>query len=697
MKSSLVKINHFIPLLTDTLPYEVPFFFSNRGLYDSLKASYDQHIKAQKTKKAKGQNIQDEDISLIDFFVKHYFSTHGSLQALVKKACDSTGTMTIPYQYEIKKTDRGHRVISLIHPAAQIKICDLYKRHKDAILFYCGRSPYSIRYPSKITSRLVTRHASLLNKIFKEAETANIADLKEKVVEDHERISLSEVPSSYFVLEKFRMLHDFYDSADFLELERRFFHCKHFDVKRCFDSIYTHSISWAVKGKRYIKKNIGSIDNSKPKTFEDEFDRLMQFSNYRETNGIPIGAEASRLFAEIILQEVDLNIQSRIEKMTVGSKPPVKGRDFEIKRYMDDFFIFSNDKALSDEIQEICESELKEYKLFVNESKTKLQDRPFVTPISSAKQKITLILSEHLKIYQPEETEAKSFKRFPKYRDGQTVINHIRGTIHDYDLTFYDISNVALGILKNNLLRSLRKIQQQKKTSPDEVIVPAIKTYLKNIINIAFYIFYLSPRSHTSSTIFKISYTILEILKVLEKSEVTGEIKQELFSQHMMFCEKISYAKNERIIEFLDLVLFLNELGDGFKITEDRLKRIFKIGEYSDKTLSYFEIVVLLACIKKDTTYTELRNVILKSCEEKLSSSDNLKEAENFMLFFDLLKCPHLREGDKNKILSYVGLNKDKASIISFIEDKEWFFDWQKQEHLDLKAVLEIKEARTGY
>lgn len=48
MKSSLVKINHFIPLLTDTLPYEVPFFFSNRGLYNSLKKATMSTLKVRK-------------------------------------------------------------------------------------------------------------------------------------------------------------------------------------------------------------------------------------------------------------------------------------------------------------------------------------------------------------------------------------------------------------------------------------------------------------------------------------------------------------------------------------------------------------------------------------------------------------------------------------------------------------------------
>lgn len=622
-----------------------------------------------------------------------YFRENNALKEKVRRACENKGTLTIPYQYQIKKADRGHRIISLIHPAAQIKICDLYKSHKDTILFYCSRSPYSIRYPSKVTSRLVIKHASLLNNIFKEAAAANTSDLKEKVIEDHEHISLSEIPSSYFVLEKYRLLHDFYDSSDLLELEKKFFHCRHFDVKRCFESIYTHSISWAVKGKDYTKKNLNLASKADPKPFEVEFDRLMQFSNYSETNGIPIGAEASRLFSEIILQKIDLNIQNQIQEITYTNKKPVKGQDFEIKRYMDDFFVFSNDKELSDQIQDVCESELKNYKLFVNESKTSLQDRPFITPISSAKRKISSILGDYIDLFYPLDGEDKASKRLPRYKDGQNVINQIRGTIHDYNLSFYDISNVALGILKNHLLKMLRSLQTQKKTK--QINGGRLRGHLKNIISIAFYVFYLSPRSHTTATIFKISYTILEILKTVDNIEIAGEIKQELFSQHMIFCEKISYARDERIVEFLDLILFLNELGGDFKISEERLIHIFKIKETS--LLSYFESVVLFAHIKKDAAYKKLRKIILTSCIKKLSLSDSFKQAESFMLFFDLIKCPHLENDEKNKILECVELKNDKLAIISFIQNRGWFFDWEKQENLDLKSVFEIKEARLSY
>lgn len=733
MKSFLVKIDHFIPLLTDTLPYEVPFFFSNSGIYRSLKKEYDAYFKGQNVRKARGENNVNVDMSLIDFFTKEYFRENGVLQDLVGKACSSKNAGSIPYEYEIKNTDKGYRNISLIHPAAQIRICDLYKKHKDIILFYCGRSPYSIRYPSKVTSRLVRKHASLLNNIFKESEMVNTSDLREEI-KDRGSLSLSEVPSSYFVLEKYGMLHDFYDSFEMLDLEKKFLQCRKIDVKRCFESIYTHSISWAAKDKEYVK---GNLHSRKPKSFEDEFDEIMRFSNRNETHGIPIGAETSRLFSEIIFQKIDLNIHERIK--TEGELE--EGKDFEIRRYMDDFFIFTNDERCSERIQKVCEDELRNYKLFVNESKAISFERPFVMPASSAKQNVRILLSEYLDVFGSRKEGHNASQHSPTYKDMLRVINKIREVIRDHKLSFYGVANIALWSLKKDLLKTLYHIQKLKKTekmfvsrvydclkdfintasyvfrlSPrssamstmlkdqtqkqkkvEEVFVSRVRGYLRNVIGIAFYVFYLSPRSHTASTIFKIGYIILEILKVINNKELAGEIKQELSYHFLMFCEKISNSRDEKISEFLDIVLFLNELGDNFKVEEDRLKKIFKI-ETRKSLLSYFEIVVLLSYIKKDSSYDRIRETVLESCSKKLSSKNSLKETENFLLFFDLISCPYLEPDEKEEILKRVGIVSNEKEVILFIEtDKKWFFDWEKQENLDLESVLEIKEARLGY
>jgi hypothetical protein len=65
-------------------------------------------------------------------------------------------------------------------------------------------------------------------------------------------------------------------------------------------------VSWALLDKSAIKKFLADSKN----TFGDKFDTLMQKLNFNETNGIVIGPEFSRIFAEIILQKIDVNVKA---------------------------------------------------------------------------------------------------------------------------------------------------------------------------------------------------------------------------------------------------------------------------------------------------------------------------------------------------------------------------------------------------
>ena len=53
-KATFVKINKFLPLLTDTLPYETPVLFSNRGFYTNLRTKYNKYYNNFIKNKAKG-------------------------------------------------------------------------------------------------------------------------------------------------------------------------------------------------------------------------------------------------------------------------------------------------------------------------------------------------------------------------------------------------------------------------------------------------------------------------------------------------------------------------------------------------------------------------------------------------------------------------------------------------------------------
>ncbi|ELK1826504.1 RNA-directed DNA polymerase, partial [Vibrio cholerae] len=155
--------------------------------------------------------------------------------------------------------------------------------------------------------------------------------------------------------------------------EKKFHSMLQVDISKCFPSIYTHSIGWAVKSKRLAKAKVKG-------SFDGEFDNLMQLTNYRETNGILIGPEISRIFSEVILQKIDLNLVKKMDDN--GYKI---SKDYDFRRYVDDYFIFYRSDEVKNIIVKNLEHCLLDYKMYLNEAKTTIASRPFATNISLAK------------------------------------------------------------------------------------------------------------------------------------------------------------------------------------------------------------------------------------------------------------------------------------------------------------------------
>ncbi|PPV41777.1 hypothetical protein C5L43_04655, partial [Ectopseudomonas oleovorans] len=91
----------------------------------------------------------------------------------------------------------------------------------------------------------------------------------------------------------------------------------------------------------------------------------MQLSNYNETAGILIGPEVSRIFSEIIFQKIDSNIESELSDLGLQAN-----RHYAIRRYVDDYFVFSDSENNSKLIAETIEKYCKFYKFNLNTSKT---------------------------------------------------------------------------------------------------------------------------------------------------------------------------------------------------------------------------------------------------------------------------------------------------------------------------------------
>jgi len=78
------------------------------------------------------------------------------------------------------------------------------------------------------------------------------------------------------------------------------------DIQRFYQSIYTHSIPWAVHGKAAVKKDGNA--NSAVVTF-NKLDQLVRRGQDGQTIGIPIGPDTSRIIGEIVGCAIDKRIE----------------------------------------------------------------------------------------------------------------------------------------------------------------------------------------------------------------------------------------------------------------------------------------------------------------------------------------------------------------------------------------------------
>ena len=137
------------------------------------------------------------------------------------------------------------------------------------------------------------------------------------------------------------------------------------DIANCYNSMYTHSIAWAVCTKEKAKS---FLRTKEPKEIEKDYeiadwvDCLTRLEKNNETNGIIVGPFTSRVVSEIIL--------ARIDEILLNN-------GFKFKRYVDDYkFYFRTEYQAQESIPQI-EKVLNEYNLSLNTSKTEIQKYPY--------------------------------------------------------------------------------------------------------------------------------------------------------------------------------------------------------------------------------------------------------------------------------------------------------------------------------
>ena len=394
----------------------------------------------------------------------------------------------------------------------------------------------------------------------------------------------------------------------------------------------------------------------------------------------------------------------------LADKDIYNNKDYTVRRYVDDFCIFSTNQSQLDVISDIIANELKFYKLYINTNKTKDYARPFITNRSRnitelrrlIKQQMSDILEKLIPSDEPD--NSKNYYYFPNKK---LLNNPIKlSTYFIKDLKSYwhvegefetGFSNYLLKTLNEQILMFIKRFDINQ---VDENDLDVVINYFIFVFDLSLYAFSLEPKVTQS---FSFSRLILIM---------TRFSKNELVDYHEKFAHKVhtgltDLLQNELstssacMVERLNILLTLNDIGDYYLPSEEKLKDYIFGGDSSN--IDYFSLITGLFIVGRKNSYSILNDFIIKSIKEKLKILPEAKKSSEAMhLYMDSMSCPYINDKDKKaitkvvveKFISQNNQSKIIEEYVEFFSQYCWFVDWGE---IDILSKLFRKQLRQAY
>ncbi|CAE6869934.1 hypothetical protein R69927_03282 [Paraburkholderia domus] len=637
--------------VTETLPSEVPLMVSNDGFYQNSKTNNSAGLIS---------NFIFDRLVLGKKRKKHY---------------------TIAYSYKIKKSASSFRKLAFPHPIAQWEMKDFYEQFEKLICHFCSRSPATITAPRKVAGTY-----------FYKNPLENLKKYKQAAVEEMHLDALMRYSSSYFSYRGYDRLYKFFNSNTYLKLEKNFPHLKTFDVTKCFESMYTHSISWATKEKVFVKHNVMTGG-----TFGQKFDGLMQRANYNETNGILIGPEISRIFAEIIFQEIDCNSIDALKKKCGYEN----NLDYTIRRYVDDIFVFAKTEEVAEKVFEIYSDELGKFNLHTNKQKEANYTRPFFTQKSRVLRQINIIINEFTNKFleQPNETETRLVPTqiFHPERLVKSFIDSIKTVCSVESLPYDEVSSYIISSISNRIKWMINF--GDLKVEEDALVF--FKDASLVLLEVIFFFYAVAPSVNAS---YKLCTSIILLSRFAERElfHFSSTIKQKIFELTVELLSGDIAALQSEVdgfifLEAVNVLLAIRDLGDDYLLPAKIMTNLFH------GKSSYYHLVSCLFYVRDKPEYEVIRKDIISRIDTVLTDLGDISiDTEKACLFLDVLACRFISKTQKAKWirLFYKGAGEaapppnEIEAFCAEANDRYWFVNWDE---VDLLSALEKKELRHGY
>lgn len=666
-------------LTSETLPHEVPLPFSTAGLYRFLKRLkfewVSEHEFTVRANRLGGAERTWLKLIFDRIDLEESESNQGRISFSHQKQA-LTRRLLHPYKFHARRNNGKLREITVPHPQSMLGMAYFFEKYHDSILYFTNRSKFSIRHPYRTARVQARRDTAFQRKLDPEDYGLEQLGLEYEIV------------TSYFSYKRYNNINRFYSSPEFRACERKYPLLMRADVSKCFDSIYTHTIAWVTNGRTASKNHENRTAMNG--TFGGAFDRYMQYLNYAETSGIVIGPEFSRIFAEVILQEVDVRVENELENEGLNY-----GRDYEIMRYVDDYFVFLADSSKSTSVEDVLSKHLAHFKLHLNDQKQEHLETPLKSNMSIAK----LSVREGLRARTKCEIETESTNSADIFFSAHKAIIDYKAILADTELEHGDLANSYLYELSRRAEKTLITYGEHLDALDSEGEARKISSahgdlikYLVSVLDVAVFVYSGSPSvSHS----LKLSRLIASSLRELQERNVgyievqifRSKVRREIIAQLSAVRDKASFGPHT--LNLVDCLFYLDPDTDGAT-----LKQILKQRDVTVESLDAFAVLTLLRCCSDRDSTSDLRTELFlhaKAIIEKGKTNPDF-ETERSILLLALPDYPSATPGEINEATGI-----DVAEIVAIRKSNTpgLLFAWNASDHYYER--LQLKSSQMVY
>lgn len=604
-----IRRNELDIILTDLLPVEISEAFTMVPFYQYL----------------------NKNISKLNELEKKLTTTKYSNDVVFERGWFST-----PLKYEVFKNVDTTRTLSVLNPFAMVQVYLFIKLYGDSILNRLEKnSLFSIRYHSPKSSLYYLRKRD------------GFVEYLDKEMIESMRIESIESTGMFFNIKDFSRIVKFFSSNQWFRLNTQYKYFAKLDYQSCFDSIYTHTFKWAVS-----KNVIDSRNYSKTNHVLSVIDRILQQINSSISNGIVVGPEFSRMIAEILLQHIDIEVYNNLLEHGIHHM-----QDYEVQRYVDDIYIFSNKVDIRDTIVEKYKKHSKKYQLRINETKTTKGSLPYVwnTWLHDAKLYSSQIESKHFYEYQMsiEHEHLIRTKNIINNLSVSSLKEEFQRLISIYPEHTEKIVAYVFGLYTNKIARI--KVE-------DDDGNRLISLFRKNVsereifglLDFIFFHYAYAPTFRNTQKLISFIYSV----RLNLNDQNIQSILQELIT-------KYSYVFSNAIVNDIVNILLL------LKNYEIRLQTSFERELWEKITLTEDPILFATFLIYAEYDMSilgEVSAVINQKLQEKI---DVITDKEHLLLYNELWwilafnKCPHIISSVTDKMNEKISMLESESDTVN--------------------------------